>query len=195
MKTKTFLTTICTIWLGLSCAPAPPEDEPAGQAPAAPGTPVPAAPAAPAMAQAVLAPLGDSGVSGKVVFTETQQGVKVGAHVSGLTPGAHGFHIHEIGDCSSSDGKSAGGHFNPLGVPHAGPDADQAQAGDLGNITADASGQAELSMVSSRITLGEGPTGIAGRAVILHAQADDLTSQPTGAAGGRVACGVIGEIP
>ena len=142
--------------------------------------------------EAVLEPLGGSGVDGKVTFSAVPGGVRVEAHVNGLTPGNHGFHIHEVGDCSSEDGSSAGGHFNPMGVPHAGPEADTAHAGDLGNLRAAEDGHGMVTMVSTRITLGDGTaTDILGRAVIVHADADDLTSQPTGAAGGRVACGVI----
>lgn len=142
--------------------------------------------------QAILEPLGDSGVRGKVSFDPSPQGVRVQARVSGLAEGKHGFHIHEIGDCSSPDGKSAGGHFNPAEVDHAGPRSNLAHAGDLGNLKADENGNANLTLVSSRITLGDGaPTDIMGRAVIVHADLDDLVSQPTGAAGGRIACGVI----
>jgi Cu-Zn family superoxide dismutase len=142
--------------------------------------------------EATLEPLGDSGVQGKVTFNPSSQGVRVQAEISGLKPGKHGFHIHEIGDCSSPDGKSAGGHFNPAEVDHAGPGQELAHAGDLGNLKADDRGDANLTMVSTRITLGDGAaTDIMGRAVIVHADPDDLVSQPTGAAGGRVACGVI----
>jgi len=139
-----------------------------------------------------LASLGDSGVDGKVSFAAVPGGVRVEAHVNGLTPGNHGFHIHDVGDCSSADGSSAGGHFNPMAVDHAGPDADTAHAGDLGNLQANDEGHGMVTMISKRITLGDGTaTDIMGRAVIVHADPDDMTSQPTGAAGGRVACGVI----
>jgi len=142
--------------------------------------------------KAIMQPLGESGVTGIVSFSVTPRGVRVEADIKGLAPGNHGFHIHEIGDCSSPDGKSAGGHFNPADVPHAGPEAEVAHAGDLGNLEADENGQARITIMSSRVTLGDGaPTDIMGRAVIVHADPDDLESQPTGAAGGRVACGVI----
>ncbi|RMG44380.1 MAG: superoxide dismutase family protein [Acidobacteria bacterium] len=150
-----------------------------------------AAPSGTAVAE--LAPLADSGVKGRVVFRQTEAGVVVEADVTGLAPGKHGFHIHEWGDCSAPDGKSAGGHFNPTGAPHGGPEADEAHAGDLGNLVADANGHATLELTSTRISLSPGPTDIRGRAVIVHAGEDDLTSQPTGAAGGRLACGVIME--
>jgi Cu-Zn family superoxide dismutase len=128
---------------------------------------------------------------GKVTFTRTPQGVKVEAHIHGLTPGPHGFHIHEFGDCSSDDAMSAGGHFNPTAMPHAAPTAGRRHVGDLGNIEADASGHATLELVDPALMFA-GPTSIIGRGLIVHAKADDLKSQPAGAAGDRVACGVIG---
>lgn len=145
----------------------------------------------PVTARAELRALGGSGVSGEVRLTAIAEGVRIEAHANGLTPGKHGFHIHEWGDCSAVDGTSAGGHFNPEGAPHAGPDAPRAHAGDLGNLSAASDGHAMLERVSRRIDLGDGPRSVLGRAVIVHAGADDLTTQPTGAAGGRVACGVI----
>lgn len=127
---------------------------------------------------------------GKVAFTEVEGGIKVTAHFEGVPEGEHGFHIHEKGDCSSGDGKSAGGHFNPEGHEHAGPDAAMRHVGDLGNITANAEGMAEKEFVDSVISF-DGIKSILDKGVILHADPDDLTSQPTGAAGARIACGVI----
>lgn len=150
-----------------------------------------AAPAPVTKAVAVLNALGSSGVSGSVTFSKAEGGVKVSAKVSGLKPGAHGFHVHEFGDCTAADGASAGGHFNPSGEPHAGPHDAQRHAGDMGNIDAGADGVATVAYVDSRATL-EGPGSILGRGVIVHANADDMKTQPTGNAGGRVACGVIG---
>ena len=92
----------------------------------------------------------------------------------------------------ASDFTSAGGHFNPAGVDHAGPGAETRHAGDLGNIEVAADGTAHLEVSSDIITLGEGDNSVMGKAVIVHKDADDLTSQPTGAAGARIACGVIG---
>jgi Cu-Zn family superoxide dismutase len=142
-------------------------------------------------AKAMLQALGESGVGGWVSFTAVDDGVQVEAQVTGLTPGKHGFHIHQWGDCSAPDGKSAGGHFNPEGVDHAGPGAAMAHAGDLGNLEADEEGKATLALHSQRIALAEAPENVLGRGVIVHELEDDLTSQPTGAAGGRLACGVI----
>jgi Cu-Zn family superoxide dismutase len=142
-------------------------------------------------AVAVLSSTKGNNVSGTVTFTKVAGGVKVVAEVSGLTPGGHGFHIHEFGDCSAPDAMSAGGHFNPHHTEHGGPDAKARHAGDFGNIVADESGKARYERVDPVIAL-DGPHAIIGYAVIVHEKADDLKSQPTGDAGGRVACGVIG---
>ncbi len=142
---------------------------------------------------AELSPTEGNKAQGVVSFTSTDNGVLITAHVTGLEPGKHGFHIHETGDCSAPDGSSAGGHYNPGNSPHGAPTnpADQRHVGDLGNIQADASGTAHHEGTDAVITL-EGPQAISGKAVIVHSGQDDLTSQPTGAAGSRVACGVIG---
>jgi Cu-Zn family superoxide dismutase len=142
-------------------------------------------------AVAVLNPTEGNHVHGMVTFTEEGSKVKVVAHVEGLTPGKHGFHIHEFGDCSAKDGASAGGHFNPTGAPHAAPDAPQHHAGDLGNIDANAEGVAHLEISDPMMKL-IGPNSVVGRGVIVHAKDDDLKTQPTGNAGGRLACGAIG---
>ena len=113
------------------------------------------------------------------------------ADVVGLSPGKHGFHMHEFGDCSSPDGTSAGGHYNPLSESHGGPEADHRHVGDLGNLVADKDGKAHYDRIDSHLKL-TGPHSIIGLGVIVHAGEDDFASQPTGAAGGRVACGVIG---
>lgn len=151
----------------------------------------PAGPPPVAKAVAVLQPTKGNNVSGMVTFTKTDAGIHVVADVDGLTPGVHAFHIHEFGDCSAPDGGSAGGHFNPAGMPHAGPDAEKRHTGDLGNVTADEKGHAHYDRTDSHISF-EGPHSILGRGVIVHEKADDLMTQPTGAAGARVACGVIG---
>lgn len=139
----------------------------------------------------VLHPTEGNNVTGTVTFTKSGNGVKVVADVEGLTPGKHGFHIHQYGDCSAPDGTSAGGHFNPEGVDHGGPEADVRHVGDMGNLEAGNDGTAHLEYTDDMIQL-TGEHGIIGRAIIVHAGEDDLTSQPTGAAGARVACGVIG---
>lgn len=140
-------------------------------------------------AMAMLTPTEGNTVSGTVTFTQTDAGVRVEADLSGLTPGEHGFHVHENGDCSDN-GQAAGGHFDPAGNPHGAPDDAQRHAGDLGNIEADANGNAVYNRVDNVLALN-GPNSIIGKAFIVHAGTDDLTSQPTGDAGGRVACGII----
>lgn len=163
-------------------------------------TPPPAAEPAPApapevhVAHATLQAREGSGVSGVVTFTQTGDTVEVSAEVSGLSAsGEHGFHIHEVGDCSAPDFTSAGGHFNPTGAIHGGPDDADHHAGDLGNLTVDDGGNGTLSRSSALLTVTPGPNSVVGRAVILHEKRDDLVSQPTGDAGGRIACGVIVE--
>ncbi len=145
----------------------------------------------PKNAIAVLQPASGSNVSGWIKFTQGTDGVIVEADVMGLTPGLHGFHIHEFGDASAADGTSAGGHFNPCEMEHGSPSAEKRHVGDLGNLEADASGHATLRMTDKWLSLC-GPKGICGRSVIIHAKADDMATQPTGNAGARVAIGVIG---
>ena len=139
----------------------------------------------------VLTPTEGNNVKGKVTFTQTDGGILIEANVEGLSEGKHGFHIHEFGDISKSDGTSAGGHFNPEHKDHAGPHDVVRHAGDFGNLIADANGNAHYERVDSLISF-EGVNNIIGRAIIVHADEDDLVSQPTGDAGGRVAQGVIG---
>jgi Cu-Zn family superoxide dismutase len=148
---------------------------------------------APLKAVAVLHPTAGNKVSGTVTFTEEADGVKVRAEITGLTPGNHGFHVHEFGDCSAADATSAGAHFNPTHKPHAGPDAPERHVGDMGNIQADASGKATLEYVDHQISLTNDQRSVIGRSVVVHAKADDLKSQPAGDSGARVACGVIGR--
>lgn len=142
-------------------------------------------------AVAVLQPTKDSTVHGIVTFTKAEGGIRVLADLEGLAPGEHGFHIHDFGDCSAPDGTSAGGHFNPAGHQHGGPDVEMRHVGDLGNLTADASGKAHYDRVDKQLSL-EGDHSIIGRSVIVHEKVDDLKSQPTGNAGARLACGAIG---
>ena len=140
---------------------------------------------------AVLGSTANSKVTGTVTFTKSGDEVKVVADINGLTPGKHGFHIHEFGDCSAPDATSAGSHFNPAKHNHGAPDASDRHAGDLGNIEADASGKAHLESTDKVMKLS-GNDSIVGHAVIVHEKADDLKTQPTGDAGARLACGVIG---
>jgi len=150
-----------------------------------------AASAAPSQkAVAVLKPPAGGNVAGTVGFAAVEGGVRVSGRVTGLTPGSHGFHVHEKGDCSAADFTSAGGHFNPTGDPHAGPTEAKRHAGDMGNIEANKDGVAEINYLDTKLGF-EGASNVVGRGVIVHANADDLKTQPTGNAGGRVACGVV----
>jgi Cu-Zn family superoxide dismutase len=187
---------------GEQAAPPPAATAPEGQA--AYGT----------TAVAQLAALGGSGVGGTVTFTVVDPsvvmteavkpmagdpaamatkriGVRVRVEVTGLSPGQHGLHVHEWGDCSAPDGNSAGGHFNPHGMPHGDRTSAQRHPGDFGNVEADATGRTTLDLCCFDFPLAAGADGLLGRSVIVHAQPDDLTTQPTGNSGARVACGVI----
>lgn len=142
-------------------------------------------------ASAVVRPASGSQVHGSVRFTQVDTRVRVDADLSGLSPGLHGFHIHEKGDCSAADAMSTGGHFNPNVKKHGPPESAERHGGDLGNLTADASGNAKLSLAVAGISVGKGPDGVIGRGIIVHAGQDDLKTDPTGNAGGRIGCGVI----
>jgi Cu-Zn family superoxide dismutase len=144
-----------------------------------------------ATAVAVLQPRADSEVSGMVAFVETSDGVKVVADIARVAPGMHGLHLHELGDCSSDDFKSTGGHFNPTDAPHGAPTDEMRHAGDFGNIEIGEDGAGHLELATTMLSVGDGPYSVVGRAVILHDGEDDLVSQPTGAAGGRIGCGVV----
>ena len=141
------------------------------------------------VASAQLAPTSGSTAQGTVVFTQLADGsVDVRAYLSGVPAGDHGFHVHEKGDCGDN-GNAAGGHFNPTAAQHGAANA--GHAGDFGNVTADAKGAASTRFTTRSITVAPGANSAVGKAVILHANADDLKSQPTGNAGGRIACGVV----
>lgn len=152
---------------------------------ASPGTPPTPA------ASAKLEGTKGNAVSGTVSFRQAGAKLRIEAQLTGLTPGQHGFHIHEKGDCSAPDGSSAGGHFNPLGKMHAHPEAADRHAGDLPQLSADSTGKASLAVEVDVLRLGEGATDVIGRSVVVHAGADDYKSQPAGNSGARIACGVI----
>jgi Cu-Zn family superoxide dismutase len=130
-----------------------------------------------------------SKVSGTVTFTKVGNDVEVAGDVENLTPGKHGFHIHEKGDCSAPDASSAGAHFNPTHQHHDGLSGDARHAGDLGNIEANESGKAHVHW-KGKLSL-TGADSIVGKSVVVHEKEDDLKTDPTGNSGGRVACGVI----
>ena len=196
-----------------ACEQKTPEQSPLPAPTASAPTATPAAPPATTPA-AAPAPAADPGIAGtlaqaRVELKNTQghtakgslvlepaasgTGVRLHGTLEGLTPNAtHGFHIHEKGDCSASDGSSAGGHFNPDGKPHGNPESSEHHVGDIFSVTADANGVGQVDAVADRATLGDGAaTDVLGKAVIVHEKADDYTTQPTGDAGGRIACGVI----
>lgn len=141
---------------------------------------------------AVLYPTEGSEVNGMITFQNMPGSkVKVTAEVYNLTPGKHGFHVHENGDCSAEDGTSAGGHYFMENDQHGPLDKMETHIGDLGNLEADENGTAKTTFLTEKLTLN-GIKNIIGRGIIVHAGEDDLKTQPTGGAGARVACGVIG---
>jgi Cu-Zn family superoxide dismutase len=144
-------------------------------------------------AVATIDPASGSSVSGELRLREDGERVYITGTVEGLAPGEHGLHIHTVGDCSAPDASSAGGHFDPQDDSHGSPDESigRHHLGDLGNITADASGIAEVNKEDAEMSLETGENSILGRAVVVHAEADDFVSQPSGAAGARIGCGVI----
>jgi Cu-Zn family superoxide dismutase len=213
VKTSSFAVILAFGTLGLlsacggSDAPAaapPPPPPAASDAPPPPPPPE----AAPAPAPAAEAPKPEpprtlevsieaksgSKLKGKATLTETDGGVHVVLSVEGVKPGGdHGAHVHEKGDCSSPDGKSAGGHFNPQGNDHALPTTAKRHLGDLGNLTIgkDGKGSLDITIPGANLKAGD-PNSFAGKAIIVHAKKDD-GGQPTGNAGDRIGCGVIGS--
>jgi len=142
-------------------------------------------------AVANLEPTTGNTAKGTVSFTQHGDRVRVSAQLSGLKPnGEHAFHVHEKGDCSSGDGMSAGGHYNPAGTPH-GPQDAAHHAGDMPSLTADAYGNASATFELSGVAIGSGAADLVGKGLIVHRDADDFKTQPTGNAGPRIACAVI----
>lgn len=142
-------------------------------------------------AVAQVHPTENSEVTGTVTFNKVEDGVRVQANVEGLSQGNHGFHIHQYGDCTASDGTSAGGHYNPTNNDHGAPTADNRHMGDMGNLVAVQYETTTIDYIDPKIKLN-GPNSVIGRAVVIHGGEDDFESQPSGAAGPRMACGVIG---
>jgi len=143
-----------------------------------------------------MSPKSDSNVTGTVIFNDEDGQVTMEGKLSGLTEGVHAIHLHEKADCSSPDGKSSGGHWNPTAQPHGAWGAETGfHKGDIGNMTANAEGNAEISLTTDQwcIGCGDDTKNILGKAVIVHQGEDDLTSQPSGAAGARVSCAGIIE--
>lgn len=135
----------------------------------------------------------ESEVSGDIVLLQKGRDILLKTHIQGLEPNSvHAIHIHEKGDCSSPDASSAGGHFDPEHDSHGAPDAKEHHAGDLGNITADIDGNADIVITGRNLSLDSSSKySIINRAIVLHEKKDDFISQPSGAAGRRIACAVI----
>jgi len=145
---------------------------------------------------AVLAATPGSSVHGVVSFVRAGDATQVNANLSGFKPNStHGIHVHELGDCSAHDATSAGEHFNPDASAHGGPGASEHHAGDLGNVTADARGDVYTTFKITQGSFGTGNDSIIGRGLIVHADRDDLHSQPAGNSGARLACGSIRRNP
>lgn len=147
-------------------------------------------------AEAIFKPAKGNSAAGTVTFVQQGDKVRIRGQFTGLTPGAHGFHIHEKDDCSplggtNPDRSSAGAHFNPFGKRHGDPSHPAHHAGDLPMLVAGASGQARFDAFMDGISLGIGQTSILNRSIVVHAQPDDFTTQPAGNSGPVVACGVI----
>ena len=143
-------------------------------------------------AQVQLEPRSSSTVTGSLKLRQKAEGVQITGEVRGLSPAsAHGFHVHEKGDCSAADASSAGPHFNPQGSPHGKMGVAPHHAGDMPNIVSDKRGAAQVDVLVPGATLTPGPASIAGRAVVVHRDPDDYSTQPAGNAGPRLACGVI----
>ena len=149
-------------------------------------------PPEPLRATAQLQPTKGNKTFGEATFEQVGDKVRVVVFVQGLKPGQeHGLHIHEVGDCSSGDGMSTKGHFNPFGKPHGPQGSAERHAGDLPALKANKAGRANVQIDLDIITLTPGPASIIGRGLIAHADPDDYKTQPTGNAGARIACGVI----
>jgi Cu-Zn family superoxide dismutase len=146
------------------------------------------APPLPTKAVCVLVPTKGNDVRGTITLNESKSGTEIAGEVRGLTPGKHGFHIHEFGDLRSDDGAAAGAHYDPHGHKHGGLDDKERHVGDLGNITANNSGVANVKLTVRDLKVHF----VVGRSLVVHAKEDDLKTQPSGDSGPRVAVGIIG---
>lgn len=146
-------------------------------------------------AKVSLSPAAGSSVKGDLTLTNEGTAVSIRGEITGLAPGKeHGFHVHDVGECSLPDFKSAGEHFNPTKDPHGGPKSDARHLGDIPNIKADDNGRASVDISVKGVTLQDkdgAPTEILGKALVVHAKPDDYKTQPSGDSGDRIACGVI----
>ncbi|MDE0297730.1 MAG: superoxide dismutase family protein [Candidatus Poribacteria bacterium] len=147
---------------------------------------------APQQAIAMIGPTSGSSVTGTATFTQSGDQIALLVEIKGASPGLHAVHIHQYGDCSSPDGKSAGGHWNPTGVAHGKWGEGEFHLGDIGNISVGEDGIGSISLKTDLWEIGTGSdVDIVGRGIIVHAGADDFASQPSGAAGARIGCGAI----
>ncbi len=185
MNRQTWILHAVTIALlglgGLACAGG---EEAVKETPAPPEMPA-------ARATASIEARSGSALSGTADFEMHDGQLMITVDLKDAPPGPHAVHIHENGDCSAEDASSAGPHFNPGGHRHGSPDAPEHHAGDLGNINIGEDGTGALMVHSSELTVAGDPAGVLGRAIIVHEKADDFVTDPTGAAGGRIGCGVI----
>jgi Cu-Zn family superoxide dismutase len=149
--------------------------------------------AAPAVHLA-LAPTAGHTAAGMLMLSDTDDGVAIEGRITGLEPDSRlGFHVHEVGDCSAPDASSAGEHFNPTKQPHGDPDDDERHLGDLPNLDVNDDGEATVDVTLDGVSLDRADRpSIRNRAIVVHAEEDDYETQPSGASGARVACGVIG---
>ena len=181
--TQTRILVVSTLAASLAaCASAPP-----------PKKPEPVAQHRVQRAVANVAPASASLVSGRLSITAVDGGVRIEGELGGLgRGGTHAIHVHERGDCSAADGSSAGGHFNPAAVAHGRAGSGAHHLGDMDNLVANVGGVASVNLRLAGVTLGSGAANdILGRALVIHASADDYSSQPAGNSGARVGCGVI----
>ena len=149
-------------------------------------------PATPIQANAVIGSTNDSSVTGTATFTQNDDQITLMIEIQGASPGVNAVHIHANGDCSASDGSSAGGHWNPTGVAHGKWGEGEFHLGDIGNISVGEDGTGSISLTTDLWEIGTGSdVDVVGKGIIVHAGADDFTSQPSGAAGMRIGCGVI----
>ena len=143
-------------------------------------------------ANAMIGSSNDSGVTGSAVFTQNGDQITLMIEIQNAAPGVHAVHIHANGDCSSPDGTSAGGHWNPTGVAHGKWGEGEFHLGDIGNITVGEDGIGSITLTTDLWEIGTGSdVDVVGRGIIVHAGVDDFTSQPSGDAGARIGCGVI----
>ena len=141
---------------------------------------------------ATIGPTSENSVTGMAIFTQNGDQITLTIEIQNASPGIHAVHIHENGDCSSPDGKSAGGHWNPTGVAHGKWEEGEFHLGDIGNITVGEDGTGSIELTTDLWEIGTGSdVDVVGKGIIVHAGADDFTSQPSGNAGARIGCGVI----